>query len=183
MAFPHRSLGTRSDKEKNPRVGQTRSGLRALTRKMLFSMWVCHLDRLPTRSRLVSWGMQVSPLCVICSREVETQYHLFLSCPFSRAIWDRVFVRLKLPPRLFQTWDDLILWMSTPNRTSLPILRKLVAQATVYAIWKQRNNMLHNSQVISSHEIFKQDEREIINSITARKQRKKFRTLMSLWIM
>ncbi|XP_019100690.1 PREDICTED: uncharacterized protein LOC109132797 [Camelina sativa] len=146
-------------------------------------MWVSHLDRLPTRSRLVSWGMQVSPLCVLCSREVETRYHLFLSFPFSRAIWDKVFLRLKLLPRLFQSWNDLIHWMSTTITTSPSVLRKLVGQATVYAIWKQRNNMLHNSQVIPSQEVFKQIEREIINSITARKQSKKFRTLMSLWIM
>ncbi|XP_019082529.1 PREDICTED: uncharacterized protein LOC109125390 [Camelina sativa] len=86
---------------------------------------------------LVSWGLQIFPVCDLCSREDETRYHLFPSCPFSRAIWDLVFLRLKLFPRLFQTWDNLISWMSATNRTSPSVLRKLAAQATIYAIWKQ----------------------------------------------
>ncbi|XP_023640572.1 uncharacterized protein LOC111831144 [Capsella rubella] len=146
-------------------------------------MWVSQLDRLPTRSRLLSWGLQVPAHCCLCSRDSETRLHLFLSCPFSRCIWEKVFERLRLPPLLFRDWEHLISWTMLRSRSSPPTLRKLAAQATVYAIWKQRNNVLHNSQIINPLVIFKLIDREVRNSITARRHRKSFKALMSRWIM
>ncbi|XP_023644534.1 uncharacterized protein LOC111832444 [Capsella rubella] len=131
----------------------------------------------------LSWGMQIDPLCCLCSAEVETRHHLLLTCHFSRCIWENVFLRLKLPPLLFRDWNHLISWTLVQNRSPPPTLRKLVAQASVYAIWKQRNNILHNSQVITPLSIFKIIDREVRNSISARRHRKKFKDLMSRWII
>lgn len=150
------------------------------TPRNAFNMWVSHLDRLSTRSRLQSWGMQVSPLCCLCSNFLETRDHLLLHCVFSRTIWSLVMSRLQLPPKVFDGWIDLINWTAFKNRSSPPILRKLVAQATVYAIWKQRNNILHNNSVIAPQIIFKSIDREIKNSINARRSRRKFRSLNGL---
>lgn len=152
------------------------------TPRNAFLMWISHLDRLPTRSRLLSWGLQVSPLCCLCSLFTESRDHLLLSCSFSRTIWQLVQSRLRMNNMLFQDWEGLTSWTTRNSIIAPSILRKLVAQATTYAIWKQRNNFIHNSFSIPPATIFKAIDREIINSINAKRHRRKFRNLMSLWI-
>ncbi|XP_019094451.1 PREDICTED: uncharacterized protein LOC109129888 [Camelina sativa] len=66
--------------------------------------------------------------------------------------------------------------------TAPATLRKLVAQAAIYHLWKQRNHLLHNQVSIPPELIFKDIDREIRNTITARNHRKHFRNLMILWI-
>ncbi|KAG7594499.1 Reverse transcriptase zinc-binding domain [Arabidopsis thaliana x Arabidopsis arenosa] len=114
------------------------------TPKHAFNMWLAQLDRLPTRDRLASWGMQIPPSCCLCSLFSESRDHLLLRCEFSEQVWFHVLTRLHLSPCIFYTWSSLIAWTKLKTDSAPPILRKLVAQATVYHIWKQRNNVLHN---------------------------------------
>ena len=111
-----------------------------------FHMWVAHLNRLPTRQRLASWGVAPSPLCCICSIAIESRDHLFLSCAFSSEIWKLVFMRLSPSLHLFNTWSELLSWLRSSSSSAPSTLRKVTAQATIYHIWKQRNNVLHNLQ-------------------------------------
>ncbi|XP_019095793.1 PREDICTED: uncharacterized protein LOC109130562 [Camelina sativa] len=146
-------------------------------------MWVSHLNRLPTRSRMISWGLQVSPLCCLCATSDETRDHLLLTCNFSESIWNLVQSRLRLTPLQFRDWESLLSWIKLSTASSPSVLRKIVSQPTIYAIWKQRNNVLHNSQVIPPAVVFKTINREIINTIHARNHRRKFKKLLSLWII
>ncbi|XP_020873020.1 uncharacterized protein LOC110226299 [Arabidopsis lyrata subsp. lyrata] len=148
-----------------------------------FNMWTTHLDRLPTRARLQAWGLPVSPLCCLCSAETETRDHLMLRCDFSTAIWNLVQSRLRLHSLRFLDWAELLSWIRRTSPTAPSTLRKLITQAVVYATWKQRNNMLHNSNHIAPAAAFMIIDREVINSINARRHRRKFRNLMSLWLI
>lgn len=38
------------------------------TPKHAFTMWIANLDRLPTKSRLTSWGMNIQTICGLCDR-------------------------------------------------------------------------------------------------------------------
>ncbi|KAG7551859.1 Endonuclease/exonuclease/phosphatase superfamily [Arabidopsis thaliana x Arabidopsis arenosa] len=119
------------------------------TPRHAFNMWIANLDRLPTLSRLASWGLQVTTCCCLCSTAVETRSHLFIDCSFTKVIWERVFLRLGLPTIWFTTWDSMLAW----TRITLPPLI-----------------------------IFKDIDRQLINSINARRCLKKFRNLMPLWL-
>ncbi|XP_019099950.1 PREDICTED: uncharacterized protein LOC109132637 [Camelina sativa] len=145
-------------------------------------MWIAQQDRLPTRSRLQSWQLQISPLCCLCSSSVETRDHLLLSCCFSSGIWLLVQLRLSLPPVVFRNWESLLAWIRLSTASSPSLLRKIAAQATIYVVWKQRNNMLHNLQAVPPTTIFKQVDRKIINTTIARRHRNNFRNLFSLWV-
>ncbi|AEE32514.1 hypothetical protein AtNW77_Chr1g0049411 [Arabidopsis thaliana] len=61
-------------------------------------------------------------------------------------------------------------------------IRKLAAQSTIYNLWKQRNNVVHNQVSIPAPTIFKLIDREIRNIITARRKRKRYRNLMQIWL-
>ncbi|KAG7599278.1 hypothetical protein ISN44_As06g034670 [Arabidopsis suecica] len=114
--------------------------------------------------------MHVSPLCCLCSSKVETRDHLLLSYVYSRAIWSMELTRFRLSPSPFQNWEVLMCWTGGRNHTSPSTLRKLVTQAIIYATWKQRNNMLHNSQVMlpACHGLFLEDRAAVDNLNIAR---------------
>ncbi|XP_058216995.1 uncharacterized protein LOC131327886 [Rhododendron vialii] len=58
-----------------------------------FIEWQTVLGRLPSGDRLVSWGMVVSPQCVLCSSGMESHAHLFFDCHFSSSIWQQILSR------------------------------------------------------------------------------------------
>ncbi|KAG7568329.1 Reverse transcriptase domain [Arabidopsis thaliana x Arabidopsis arenosa] len=152
------------------------------TPKHAFNMWIANLDRLPTMSRLASWGLQVSPLCCLCSTAVETRDHLFLHCPFAQVIWDLIMPRLRQPLRVFSRWSSLLDWAKENNQLSPSTLRLLIVHALVYSVWRQRNNLIHNQVVVPPLTIFRDIDRQIINSINARRYLKRFRNLMLCWL-
>lgn len=43
-----------------------------------FNLWTAHLDRLPTRSRLANWGMNIPVMCCLCNLLMETRCFLAL---------------------------------------------------------------------------------------------------------
>ncbi|KAG7552255.1 Reverse transcriptase domain [Arabidopsis thaliana x Arabidopsis arenosa] len=150
--------------------------------KHAFNMWVSTLNRLPTRQRLASWGVSPTMDCCLCSALPETRDHLLLSCVFATAVWSQVFCRLSPSHRLPLTWDELLSWTRHATLQAPSILRKVAAQASVYHIWRQRNNALHNGIRIPPSTIFKTIDRNIRNIITGRRHRKRWRSLMLLWI-
>lgn len=54
-----------------------------------FISWTAFLGRLPTRDRLISWGLNVPPGCVLCSTSDESISHMFFQCPFAVSTWSR----------------------------------------------------------------------------------------------
>ncbi|KAE8724396.1 hypothetical protein F3Y22_tig00010533pilonHSYRG00293 [Hibiscus syriacus] len=56
--------------------------------------WMAALDRLPTKDRLIAFGLQVDDLYVIYRCEKETRDHLFFQCVFSKQIWEEI-IRLR----------------------------------------------------------------------------------------
>ncbi|KAG7590388.1 Reverse transcriptase zinc-binding domain [Arabidopsis suecica] len=150
--------------------------------KHAFTMWVCHLNRLPTRQRLAAWGQIQNSECCLCTIETEARDHLFLACEFSSQIWKMVFNRLCPRQRLFCSWAELLSWTRLSSSSAPSLLRKVVAQVLVYNIWRQRNNVLHNSQRLAPQLIFKMLDRELRNIITSRRRKKRWRRLMLLWI-
>lgn len=129
------------------------------TPRHAFTMWIANLDRLPTKTRLIRWGMNISPTCGLCNLLPETRDHLMLSCSFAKHLWTATNERLNLPNTSFASWTALMAWTRRKNDRSPPTLRKLVAQSVIYAIWKQRNNILHNDSCIPPSTVFKEIDR------------------------
>lgn len=152
------------------------------TPRHAFNFWVANLDRLPTLSRLASWGLQVTNRCSFCAATEKTWDHLFLYCRFSLVIWDSILCRISQPSTVFTSWSALLSWAKAGSVSSPYTLRLLLTHALVYNIWKQRNNLIHNQVEVPPLTIFRDIDRQIINSITARRTRKKFKNLMAMWL-
>ncbi|XP_056862412.1 uncharacterized protein LOC130510091 [Raphanus sativus] len=150
--------------------------------KLAFTMWVTNLDRLPTRARLAAWGLPVSPTCPLCSTHDETRDHLMLACAFSREVWREVLTRCRSPHAIFTCWAELLSWIRSPTSKKFTLLRKLAVQTVTFHLWKQRNNLVHNQASIPASAVFKGIDKELRNIISARRSRKSFKTIMTMWL-
>lgn len=112
--------------------------------KHSFMLWVIIRGRLSTRDRLRSWGMNVPSDCLLCASADENQSHLFLQCAYSSEVWSSFFTHPDLsPPALF---EDLVVWVRSPFRIKkLGSICKIIFQAVVYGLWRERNSRLHSS--------------------------------------
>lgn len=112
--------------------------------KHAFLSWIAARDRMVTRDRLLRWGLQVHPNCVLCVTQSETRQHLFFDCPFSHQVWSFFTAKLNLsPPHLF---DDGLRWLKHPSRdNNVKLIVKLLYQACLYFIWKERNDRIHSN--------------------------------------
>lgn len=146
-----------------------------------FNMWIATLNRLPTRARLATWGLQINDVWCLCGQHTETRDHLLLSCAYSYAVCNLVLSRLG-PVHHHMSWAELLSWTSQQSAAAPSTLRKLVAQSMVYHLWKQRNNVLHNLHSLPPINISIVIDREVRNTITARRHRRRFWALMTLWL-
>lgn len=76
--------------------------------KYSFTFWTAYLNRLPVKSRLLNWDLNIYPLCCLCNLHLETRDHLFLHCEFSEQVWNLVLPRLGLPSLTFVDWHTMI---------------------------------------------------------------------------
>lgn len=123
--------------------------------KHAFICWVTAWNRLHTRDRLRNWGLSVPATCVLCNNSNESRDHLFFACDFSSDIWRFFCSRANLHPP--SSFSDCLLWLhSSTSDSNLALIIKLSFQASVYAIWKERNHRIHTGSFMSSAQIIKE---------------------------
>ncbi|XP_056862460.1 uncharacterized protein LOC130510134 [Raphanus sativus] len=112
--------------------------------KHSFIVWLLLKGMMLTRDRLRSWGLAVPPDCLLCGHAPETANHLFFQCQYSVAVWNLLLSNLRMahPSNL----QDVVNWLRTsPARSNLKPVLKLVFQGAVYFIWRERNSRLHSA--------------------------------------
>ena len=148
-----------------------------------FHAWLVVQNRLPTRDRMISWGIQVSGLCLLCNTNDETRNHLYWGCDYSFELWSLVAGRCRaLPERI---WEESILQMvSLPPPQSTRSLTLLGWQATIYWIWNERNQRLHANKYRSVDTLFSVIDHQIRNKIQSFRQENPARSssMMQQWI-
>ncbi|KAG2303041.1 hypothetical protein Bca52824_031692 [Brassica carinata] len=80
------------------------------------------------------------------------------------------------------SWEELLSWIPVSTAPAPSTLKKLAAQSLIYNVWRQRNAAVHLSGFVPIQTIFNSIDRDIRNTITARRHRRKFTPLMQLWI-
>ena len=123
--------------------------------KHAFISWVVTWNRLHARYRLRSWGLGIPPDCVLCNGHHESRDHLFFECSYSQAVWGHFTARMHLtPPPLFMT---CLLWINSATRDkSLALIIKLLFQASIYLVWKERNLCIHSPNLTPSSVLIKE---------------------------
>ncbi|KAJ4891314.1 hypothetical protein Rs2_31062 [Raphanus sativus] len=159
------------------------------------SMFPRHKERMDIRKWWIWLGISLKWSCLLTVailmqwwlvRMKMTMMSIFLSSPsilaISEQLWLLILKRLGYNPVRFHTWTAFIEWVGLKDNVCPITLRRLAAHATIYSLWWERNNRLHNSISTPISVTFKKIDRLVRNSITARKDRKKFHNLMGLWL-
>lgn len=132
--------------------------------KHSFLCWLFVLNRCPTRDRLLSWGLQTSPNCLLCNSSPESRDHLFFSCQFSWDLWCYLARRCGVLPE--RTWMSVTTQLQSFRSQSWSgRLILLCWQCCVYWIWQERNSRLHRSSFRSVEAIIKLVDRQIKDKI------------------
>lgn len=110
--------------------------------KQNFLAWLVVLNRCPTKDRILGWGLQTDPVCVLCNSTAESRDHLFFDCPFSFTVWE--FLARKAGCTPVRQWSHCLATMQALNMPRhLRILSLLAWQTTIYLLWNERNTRLH----------------------------------------
>ncbi|XP_026451016.1 uncharacterized protein LOC113351202 [Papaver somniferum] len=92
--------------------------------------------KLKTRYKLLSWGLDVDPTCVLRNELLEDDYHLFFKCRFSVTILNKLLRRLGLRRCRHSNWEEAITWCirQFKGKKDIGTIRKLSFNAFIYQI-------------------------------------------------
>ena len=112
-----------------------------------FLLWLAFHKGLRTTDRLIMFGMEVNPFCVLCSTEMETFQHLFFQFRFSFQLLVAILRRCgwRGMNRSWTSITDFICCSSGPN-----LKRGLLIfgfATVVYRIWQERNSRIFSNKV------------------------------------
>ncbi|KAE8714121.1 hypothetical protein F3Y22_tig00110201pilonHSYRG00292 [Hibiscus syriacus] len=72
--------------------------------------WMAILDRLPTRDRLLRFGVVNDDACVICGSGMESHDHLFADYLYARNVWNAVLGLCGFRS-IADSWDQRLNWL------------------------------------------------------------------------
>ncbi|KAL0731162.1 hypothetical protein Bca4012_027256 [Brassica carinata] len=129
--------------------------------------WLFVLDRCPTRNRLISWGLQTDDTCLLCNQEPESRHHLYFCCDYSFAIWGTIARNLNFVLQS-NSWNATLESLSNLLGDShLRYITILAWQASIFELWKERNNRLHRRVYRSSPSLISSISTIIKNRISS----------------
>jgi hypothetical protein len=114
--------------------------------KVVAFSWQLLYDRIPTRSNLCIRGIPLSDVpweCLGCIGKVESSNHLFLHCSSAMLVWSEIFkwigVVIVIPPSISSLFEFI-----KGSTLNVKIRKRflLIWHATLWSIWKARNNAL-----------------------------------------
>ena len=121
---------------------------RLVVPKFRFCAWLAIQDRLKTRERLKKFSLCEDASCLLCGGVGETQGHLFFDCHYSCKVWEAIRAWLQITPCRVKLLDFLN-WLDRRfrgSRTRKAVVGSAIC-ATIYFIWKERNNALWNARI------------------------------------
>ena len=123
--------------------------------KHAFIAWLAMLNRLPTKDRLMVWGMEMEGNCVFCG-EQETRSQLFFGCSFSQEVWSEV-LRMSGLNRRVMCWEQELEWARKrlKGKALISILMRAAWNAHIYHIWKERNSRIFAQKAATGEQVLK----------------------------
>ncbi|GKE52726.1 RNA-directed DNA polymerase, eukaryota, reverse transcriptase zinc-binding domain protein, partial [Tanacetum coccineum] len=121
-----------------------------IPRKINICVWRASIDRLPTRTNLISRGVNITSTGFpFCHNEDEYIDHCLICCPQVITIWRKVWSWWQLDtPVSFPSFSISDISLGTFTNLGCPKLNKViygVFQCGIWVIWKWRNKIVHAS--------------------------------------
>lgn len=106
------------------------------------------LNRLQTRDRLNKMGICTSSQCLLCENGIEDNEHLFFRCHYSQMCIQHIKngIGINLATVRFPQLVGWVKRRATSSRFKRQVYISAII-ATVYMVWKERNNAFWNHQI------------------------------------
>lgn len=136
------------------------------TPKYSFMVWLATLDRMATMDRVSRWSNRVDTVCVLCKNAPESKNHLFFECSFSSQVWEYL-VKGILGSAYTNDWNHILRLINdlAVGRNKLFCIR-YAFQASVYAIWRERNKIRHEDKPLPLTALKKMIEKGVRNKLS-----------------
>ncbi|XP_020258907.1 uncharacterized protein LOC109835341 [Asparagus officinalis] len=134
--------------------------------KQSFILWFAIQNRLLTKDRLLKRGVIQSNQCSLCEGGSESHKHLFFDSSFSMTVWNGVMEWLKFSWRTCD-WRLLLDWYcnSLKVKGSKLKVKRMALAASVYYIWRERNERIFKSKSRSSGQIIRDIKVDLYTAI------------------
>ena len=140
-----------------------------------------HIAGLSTGDRMRTWG-QVQG-CLFCGEPNETRDHLFFACLYIYTLWTKVLgTLLERPPD--HDWVSTLEHLTTHSFSYFGyILLRLVFQATIYMIWREKNDRRHLKKPRQHYQLAMIIDKTVCNRLLATRywEKQRMRKLMQEW--
>ncbi|KAF1894118.1 hypothetical protein Lal_00004037 [Lupinus albus] len=117
--------------------------------------WRLFQDRIPTRDALIVRGVSMlnggGAQCSLCSDKLESSQHLLFSCSFSYSMWQLIYKWLDISVVLpFQPINHFLYHLGMVKLRKNCHIWSTIWLATVWALWRSRNDTIFNNARHSS---------------------------------
>ncbi|GJS76384.1 RNA-directed DNA polymerase, eukaryota [Tanacetum coccineum] len=97
-----------------PKMDAPTRWIKCIPIKVNVFVWKLSLDRLPTRSNLLSRNILVSDVaCPLCDHELEDSSHLFFGCPIAKDVQKLVCRWWNLDVHPYESYDGWLSWFKS----------------------------------------------------------------------
>ena len=124
-----------------------------------FTLWMAVRRKPLTQDRMLKWTND-NLLCSLCKKTHDSHNHLFFQCDFSIEVWKGLKQNIKIS-LIPDSWEQLVVMMEDMDCSNSiwSIVNRFILAASVYHIWKERNERLF-SQNHKSYDIVLQNIKE-----------------------
>lgn len=107
-------------------------------------MWLLLHGRLPTKDRLASQGLTVTPQCVMCQDQDESRENLFVKCPYTKELWEKVMNWVQRSHMSTTCQDQHLQWIikQGKGKSKKASIFKMIYAEISHAIWIERNTRI-----------------------------------------
>ncbi|KAF5198928.1 hypothetical protein FRX31_011489 [Thalictrum thalictroides] len=155
--------------------------------KVKFFLWTLVLDRTLTTDNLRRRGTMIHPVCCMCESINESIPHLLMHCSMALRVW-KSLTRVK--PEIYgilieapKVEDLLERWTQGSNQELSRKVWRFLPYATLWTLWKTRNNKLFKRVEATEERICKEIKWTVWYWCASWKRRKKynFQSFMEDW--
>ncbi|GJW20639.1 RNA-directed DNA polymerase, eukaryota [Tanacetum coccineum] len=139
-----------------PKMDAPTRWIKCIPIKVNVFVWKLSLDRLPTRSNLLSRNILVSDVaCPLCDHELEDSSHLFFGCPIAKDVQKLVCRWWNLDVHPYESYDGWLSWFKSIRfRSKTKDVLEGVFYVSWWSIWYFRNQLLFSDSIPRKDAIF-----------------------------
>ncbi|GJU50335.1 RNA-directed DNA polymerase, eukaryota, partial [Tanacetum coccineum] len=139
-----------------PKMDAPTRWIKCIPIKVNVFVWKLSLDRLPTRSNLLSRNILVSDVaCPLCDHELEDSSHLFFGCPIAKDVQKLVCRWWNLDVHPYESYDGWLSWFKSIRfRSKTKDVLEGVFYVSWWSIWYFRNQLLFSDSYPRKDAIF-----------------------------